>query len=183
MNNQYIEKVMVKATFVAHTQTCFHNIELHQCYSIPDKSERTRAIKESVISFLQENKTFLLPLRITILRGDSMAVVNRSGRASRPLDAQLKGKFTMNEESLYKQYKPYEVQTGLWKVNGYQSFFAGSIGITGDNGKIDRDNSDLVVVHTTDWQIIDVYVFRGLAGTQKKLDFLPDVMGYLSKMY
>ena len=98
------------------------------------------------------------------------------------MEAQLKGVFTAIEDSPYKTYAPYKVQTGLWKVEGCQSYFAGSIGVSGSNEEIDRDNADLIVVHTTDWVTLDIFIFRGLAGTQKQMDYLPDVMAYLKQL-
>ena len=180
MNNQFIVASMWRAEYVAHTHSCYHNAVLNHCFYSSDKSERNKSAKEAIKKLAEAGQYSLLPYRLTILQGDTMADVSRTGRARLPMDAQMKATFTAIEDSPYKTYAPYQVQTGLWQVLGYKSYYAGSIGVTGCSGRIDRDNSDLIVVHTTDWRRLEVYVFRGLAGTQKQLDYLPEVMDYLT---
>lgn len=183
MNNQFIERAMFRYCYIAHTDSCYHLDSVDDCFSIEDKSERNKAVKERIISLVNGGELALLPHRITLLKGESMASVNNVGRAAAsPMVAQMKGTFTSVEDSPYKAYKPYCVQTGLWKVEGYQSYFVGSLGVSGVGGRIDRDNSDLLIIHTTDWRTLEVFVFRGLAGTQKQLDYLPDVMRYLKQL-
>lgn len=182
MNNQFITKALWSAVYEAHTPNCYHNSALDQCFSILDKSERNKMVREAIMTLADEGQYSLLPYRISILRGQSMLDVSRTGRARELMDAQLKGTFTQIEDSPYKTYKPFEVQTGLWKVQGYQSYYYGTIGASGINGRIDRDNSDLIIIHTSDWRHLDIFVFRGLAGVQKQLDYLPEVMAYLKQM-
>lgn len=182
MNNQYIAKSMFGYRYIAHTNSCYHLASVDGCFNITDKSKRDRAVKDKIKKLVEAGELSLLPHRITILTGMAMAKVRNEGRAKTPMVAQLKGSFTAIEDSPYKCYKPYNVQTGLWKVDGYQSYFVGSLGTSGTNGRIERDNSDLLIVHTTDWRELDLYVFRGLAGTQKQLDYLPDVMAHLKQI-
>ena len=179
MNNQFIEKSMYRYNYIAHSKASFHLESIDSCFSIPDDSQRNKVVREMVKSLVEGGEFCLLPHRISLLRGMDMASVKNTGRALKPMDAQIKGSFTTIEDSPYKCYKPYQVQSGLWKVEGYQSYYAGSLGTSGVNGKIDQDNGDLVVVHTSNWRTLEVFVFRGLAGTQKQLDYLPEVMKYL----
>ena len=146
-----------------------------------DEKERKKAMRESVRRLAESGLEHLLPYRIGIMQGESMASVKASGRGAKPLKAQLKGRFTQAEDSVYKQYKPYEIQTGLWQVEGTQTFFYGTLGISDEHGRISRDNADLIIVVTSDWKRLDVYVFKGLAGLDKQLDCLPEVVAYLKK--
>ena len=147
-----------------------------------NETERKCAMRELVRRLAESGVEHLLPYRIGIMQGASMATIKSSGRGAKPLKAQLKGRFTQSEDSVYKQYKPYEIQTGLWQVEGTQTFFYGTLGISNEYGKISRDNADLIIVVTSDWKRLDVYVFKGLAGLDKQLDCLPEVVEYLKKI-
>lgn len=181
MNSTLIGKMLKQAVYLAHTGQSYHRAEIHNCYTIANKVERDRAVRDAIRHNVEAGNEALLPYRLQILKGDTMTPTARVGRASKPIVAQLKADFISIEESPYKIHKPYKVHTGLWRVEGYQTYYYGTIGITGGNGRIDQDNADLVIIHTQDWQRLEVYIFRGLAGTHKQLDYLPDVMGYLTQ--
>jgi len=183
MNKALLSNLLVKSTYIAHTKDCYHNAEVDSYFqSCKDELERNRAVREKILE-LNSNKQFsLLPYRISVLKGGTMRAVSSIGRCSIPADAQLKGAFTKIEESPYKVTAPYRVHTSLWRVAGSQTYFYGTIGVTGLNGQIDRDNADLIVIHTKDWLKLDVYIFKGLAGTQKQLNCLNDVMSYLNEL-
>jgi hypothetical protein len=89
----------------------------------------------------------------------------------------------MQECSPYKQHTPYKVQTGLWKVEGRQTLFYGTLGISNAEGFISRDNADLLLIRTSDWKELDIFIFKGLAGLNKQLDALPDAVKYVESKY
>lgn len=162
-----------------HTSASFYAESLEGNFELVNDGDRRKAMKEDIARLVESGESWLLPHRIGILQGTSMVSVGGSGRARRPLDAQMKGTFISVEESPYKQNKPYEVQTGLWRVPGERCLFYGSIGITGANGRIDRDNGDLIVARTSNWRRVEIFIFRGLAGVDKQLDYLPEVVGFI----
>ena len=144
-------------------------------------SERNKAMSEAVTSLVEQGDYNLLPYRISIMVGGAMTSIKPSGRGAKPLVAQLKANFTTKEVSPYKQYKPFKVQTGLWKVEGKQTLFYGTLGISNEAGVISRDNADLLIIKTSDWKILDIFIFKGLAGLNKQLDCLPDAIAYIEK--
>ena len=174
MNQNFIKSSMWRGCYVLSpfTSASYYATSLERNFELANESERRKAMKEDIAGLVKGGESWLLPHRIGILQGASMASVSGSGRARNPLDAQLKGTFTRVEESPYKQNKPFEVQTGLWRVQGERCLFYGSLGITGTSGRVDRDNGDLVVVRTSDWQRVEIFIFKGLAGVNKQLDYL-----------
>ena len=64
----------------------------------------------------------------------------------------------------------------------HQILYYGSLGITGASGRVERDNGDLLIVRTTDWKRLEVFVFRGLAGVDKQLDHLPAVVSFVKDL-
>lgn len=181
MNRQFIKSSMWVGQYVLspYTSSSYYAATLERNFDLANESERRRAMKEDIEGMVQSGEEWLLPHRLGILQGTSMASTSGSGRASKPMEAQLKASFTKAEESPYKVHKPYEVQTGLWRVEGTQSLFYGSLGITGDCGRVDRDNGDLVIVRTTDWKRLEIFIFRGLAGVDKQLDYLPEAVAFV----
>ncbi len=133
-------------------------------------------MKEDVKGLVAGGLRNLLPFRIGILQGDACRGINHSGRGCRAMDAQLKGAFTQAEISPYKQFPKYEVQTALWRVEGTRTLYYGSVGITGPNGRIDRDNGDLLILRTEDFREVNIFIFRGLAGNP---DNLQDAVEYV----
>ena len=162
-----------------YTSSSYYATSLESNFQFPDKSTRDKAMKAGVRELVEAGEKWLLPHRIGILVGDKMASVSGSGRASRRMDAQMKGAFTQAETSPYKVNKPFQVQTGLWRCEGERTLFYGSMGISGASGKVEQDNGDLILVRTSDWKRVEVFIFRGLAGTQKQLDFLPEVVEFV----
>ena len=162
-----------------YTSSSYYASTLERNFELSNESERRRAMKEDIAGLVLSGEEWLLPHRLGILQGASMASTSCSGRATKPMEAQLKAAFTRVEESPYKVSKPYEVQTGLWRVEGTQSLYYGSLGISGTNGRIERDNGDLLIIRTTDWKRLEVFIFRGLAGVDKQLDYLPEVVAFV----
>ena len=172
---------MWRANYVLspYTSASYYAESLEGNFQLSDRSEREKAMRKSVQEEVESSGEWLLPHRINILRGEAMASTKSSGRARNRFDAQLKASFTKIEISPYKQYKPYEVQTGLRKYEGTQSYYYGSLGVSGINGKVERDNGDLLVIRTSDWNRLEIFVFKGLAGRDKQLDYLPEVMSFV----
>ena len=162
-----------------YTNASYYATSLERNFELSNESARRKAMKEDISGLVKGGEEWLLPHRVGILKGASMASVSGSGRAKKPLDAQLKGSFTKVEDSPYKLNKPYEVQTGLWRVEGERCLYYGSLGITGINGKVERDNGDLIIIRTSDWQRVEIFIFKGLAGVNKQLDYLPEVVAFV----
>ena len=181
MNRQFIASSMWRGQYVCspYTSSSYYASSLERNFELANDTERRRAIKEEVAGLVESGEEWLLPHRLGILQGDSMASTSGSGRARKPMEAQLKASFTKVEKSPYKVNKPFEVQTGLWKVDGTQVLFYGSLGITGASGRVERDNGDLLIIRTTDWKRLEIFIFRGLAGVDKQLDYLPEVVSFL----
>lgn len=181
MNTRFIESSMWRGNYVLSpfTSASYYAESLEGNFQLVEDSERRKAMKESIRELVASGEVWLLPHRIGVLVGDKMASVSGSGRASRRMDAQMKGAFTQAETSPYKVNKPFQVQTGLWRVSGERSLYYGSIGVSGVTGRVEEDNGDLVLVRTTDWRRLEVFIFKGLAGTQKQLDFLPEVVEFV----
>ena len=181
MNNQYLQASLWRGVYFRSpfTQASFYAECLSRNFEICAKSEREKAMKEDVKGLVSGGAMQLLPYRIGILQGDACRNINQSGRGCRAMDAQLKGAFTQAEISPYKQFPKYEVQTALWRVEGSRTLFYGSVGITGPNGRIDKDNGDLLILRTEDFDRVEIFIFKGLAGTQKQLDYLPDAVEFV----
>lgn len=154
----------------------YYSSKVEDVLKISSDRERKQAMHDAVRGLVESGDVNLLPYRVGIIQGCAMASVKASGRGLKPMVAQLKAKFTQQETSPYKQHKPYLLQTGLWQVEGTQSYYYGTLGINDVSGKINRDNSDLIIVRTSDWMDLEVFVFRGLAGVDKQLDCLPEVL-------
>ncbi len=184
MNRQFIASSMWRGQYVIcpYTSSSYYASTLERNFELSNDTERRKAIWADIVELVQSGEVWLLPHRLGILQGDTMSSTTGSGRATKPMAAQLKASFTKVEDSPYKVNKPYEVQTGLWKVDGSQILYYGSLGITGASGRVERDNGDLLIVRTTDWKRLEVFVFRGLAGVDKQLDHLPAVVSFVKDL-
>ncbi|MCR4864879.1 MAG: hypothetical protein K5850_06965 [Bacteroidales bacterium] len=181
MNKSFLEANMWRGEYVIspYTSSSFYATSLEGIFELVNDSERRKAVKGAVEGLVMSGEVWLLPHRLGILQGDSMASTSGSGRARTPMIAQLKASFTKAERSPYKVNKPYEVQTGIWKVEGSQSLYYGSLGISGASGRVERDNGDLLIIRTTDWKRLEIFIFRGLAGWDKQLDYLPSIVSFV----
>lgn len=181
MNNQYLQASLWQATYIRspYTTASYYAECLSRNFEEWDKRARDRAMKADVKGLVAGGARHLLPYRIGILQGDACREINHSGRGKKPMDAQLKGAFTQAEISEYKQFPKYEVQTALWLVEGSRTLYYGSVGITGPKGKVDRDNGDLLLLRTEDFDRVEIFIFKGLAGHQKQLDFLGDAVEFV----
>lgn len=181
----FIKQAMWHKDYVLapNTSASYYSVDVEMALYFQDEKMRRKQIRQAVLQAVMKNgNEHLLPYRLSILQGDSKVSVSNICRAVKPMDAQLKASFTSAEESPYKQHKPYDVQTGLWQLEGKQMYYYGTLGISNKAGKIDKDNADLIVVKTSDWKRVSVYVFKGLAGTNKQLEHLPEVIAYLDSI-
>lgn len=121
----------------------------------------------------------LLPKTISIIRIEDASKVSCTGRGMLPRVGQMKSYFTKAEASPYKQYKPFKVQTAIWPAEPYRTLFYGTIGLTGSNGRIGRDNGDLIVFYTADWKQVQVFVFIGLAEAGRLAGNLAEALDFL----
>lgn len=181
MNNQYLMASLWSDVYLRspYTQASYYAECLSRNFEDWDKKSRDRAMKADVKGLVAGGARHLLPYRVGVLQGDACREINHSGRGCRAMDAQLKGAFTQAEISPYKQFPKYEVQTALWRVEGSQTLYYGSVGITGPKGKIDRDNGDLLILRTEDFDRLEIFIFKGLAGKQKQLDYLQDAVEFV----
>lgn len=190
MNNQGMIRLIVKENvwqghyiLSPYASSSFLSSKVSEVLQCEIEKDRNKAMRDSIKRLVEQGDENLLPYRISIMRGEAMTSVKATGRGAKPLVAQLKTQFTTNECSPYKQHKPYKVQTGLWQVDGKQTMFYGTLGISNAEGVISRDNADLLIIKTSDWKTLDVFVFKGLAGLNKQLDSLPNVVSYVECMY
>lgn len=181
MNKQFIASSMWRGQYVVspYTSSSYYASTLERNFELSNNSERRKVMSMDIAGLVESGEEWLLPHRIGLLQGDSMTHTSGCGRATNPMVAQLKANFTKIEESPYKVNKPFEVQTGLWKVDGTQVLYYGSLGITGVSGRVERDNGDLVIIRTNDWKRVEIFIFRGLAGVSKQLDYLPEVVDFV----
>lgn len=120
-----------------------------------------------------------LPKTLSIFRGGNNVKCAKKGRNLQNVEAQLKGTFSKKEESHLKQFAPYRVNTQIWEIENYPMFIGyGSIGITGENGRITKesDTGDLIILYSKDynWDKIEIFYFKGM------LPYLEDVAEYIS---
>lgn len=130
-------------------------------------------------SFYYKSGTKMLPNRLSVLIGNDCTPVSRSGRGLLPKVGQIKGQFSKSEDSVYKQYKPYFVNTSIWNVPGLQRYFYCTIGITDQSGRIKDDCGDLAVIFTNDWKQIEIHIFKGLAMKTHLPEYLQQAVSFL----
>ncbi len=141
----------------------------------------TYTLKEGrTTSYIDTSGWGPLPKLISFCIGVEVSHVARTGRGLLPKVGQMKAQFTKGEESPYKQYPPYKVQTSIWRVANTRSYYYGTLGVSNRAGKIGRDNGDMMILHTTDWRRVDAYIFVGLAADKERLPKnLADAVAYL----
>jgi hypothetical protein len=134
----------------------------------------------TIASFYWVEGDIILPNRLSITK-DQVARVERADRnILHPVAGQLLGKFRKKEISPLKSQAPYMCHTQIWKHPDFSDFVGyGSIGISNECGKIDRDSDtqDLVVLDHDDgeWDKIRINYFPSMI---LRLD---EVLAYLSK--
>lgn len=183
MNAELIYKTIVKSIYIAHTESSYHHEALDDVFQqYPnDCPERKPVLKQKKAECVANGVTSLLPMITSFLRGDKAPAISNTGRGSKAKFGKLSGQFSTPEVSPYKQNKPWRMQTSLWEIDDYPTWYYGTIGITGANGKIDRDNADLVILHTTDWKRVEVYILKGMAGASNQVEVLLEVMDCLTR--
>jgi len=130
-------------------------------------------------SFIDEGGRGPLPRLVSISVGQDLSQIASKGRGLLPKVGQMKAAFTRAEASPYKQHKPYKVQTAIWRVEGTQTYYYGSLGITDARGHITKDNGDMVIFQTADWKRVRVFVFAGLADPSRLPQNLADAVRYI----
>lgn len=140
----------------------------------------TYQLKEGTkTSYIDASAQGPLPRLVSISVGVELSHVVRTGRGALPKVGQMKATFTRAEASPYKRYKPYKVQTSIWRVQGTCSYYYGSLGISNARGKIVGDNGDMLVLYTADWKRVEVYIFAGLAEPMRLPQHLAEAVDYL----
>ena len=131
-------------------------------------------------SYYRKGGVRLLPQRMSI-SPQSMTNVQRKGRNLQKIAGQCVANFKKDEESPLKICKPYTLRTQIWLQENFLEFVGyGTIGITGENGRI-YDTGDLVVFYAEDenWNVIRIFIFCGMGIDPDKRD---EAMRYASKM-
>lgn len=95
---------------------------------------------------------------------------SKSGRGAKPRIGVLKAKFRAFEESPYKQFKPYQVSTSIWAIDGLGCWYYGTPAVSQSDGNAGKDNGDLLMIHTRDWDTLEVYIFKGMGDIQGRFD-------------
>ena len=177
MNAEYLQKMTWKAHYLlkAGTGASYYRADFVSLQEIDDAKERKLEVSRKIGQILRSGEEMLLPIRLSIVQGNSLPV-NHSGRGTRNRMAQLKGAFTQPEQSPYKQYSPYHINTSVWQVEGFKCLFYGTIGISFPTGI--ADNGDLVIFKTSDWIDITIYIFKGLAKPNEEAN-LEDAVNYV----
>ena len=122
-----------------------------------------------------------LPRLVSFIIGVEVSRVARTGRGLLQKVGQMKAQFTKAEQSPYKQYPPFKVQTSIWRVENTRSLYYGTLGVSGRTGTIARDNGDMIVFYTTDWQRVEVFIFAGLADKMRLPQNLADAVAYIKE--
>lgn len=144
-----------------------------------DKALKAEARALKVAEY-QGAKGMLLPFKIYFIFGNSSAPVSNTGRGAQKREAQLKANFAKYEVSPYKIAKPYKVCTSIWQVKGRKCIFYGTIGITPSEGLKPADNGDLVIFYTSDWEEVQIFIFKGLCKPNGIAD-LEDAVKYVDE--
>ncbi len=143
----------------------------HASYTLKDNT---------TTSYLDTSGWGPLPKLISFFDENTISHVARTGRGLLPKVKQMKAYYTKPEQSPYKQFPPYKVHTSIWRVANTRSYYYGTLGISNKAGKISRDNGDMIILHTTDWRRVEVYIFEGLAADKERLPKnLADAVAYL----
>ena len=107
----------------------------------------------------------LLPKRMSISKSDMTNVAKVGRNRTNKSVGQLVGRFTKEEESLYKKCEPYVVRTQIFESGGFPSILGyGTIGITNAQKNV-RDNGDLIVLQAEDeeWKVVVMTIVKGIA--------------------
>ena len=122
----------------------------------------------------------ILPNRLSISRSQMSSVQRKGRNMIHPVAGQLLGSFKVTEESPLKQYKPYSVRTQIWQVPLYPKFIGyGTIGISGESGKVEGDTGDLIILYSSDhWANITTFYFAGMGN----ISDMEQVMKYLNPL-
>lgn len=176
INSNFIEKMMWHGSYILDGST---DGTYNACYLSEESLMLKKQTKERKLAIQKEYQAYimesgnppLMPCTISITQLD----VSKSGRGLKPRLGVLKAKFRECELSPYKQHRPYQVSTSIWKLEGTPCLFYGLPAITQENSKAGKDIGDLLIIHTTDWKKLEVYVFKGL-GT---MEYQSDVINYI----
>lgn len=164
MYKEFLRRMMWEAHYIQKpgTSTSFLWAPFATAEALEDRKAKAEAVAELIQRNRCEGFQMLLPFRISFTDPSAAKVAN-TGRGTRKIEKLLKASFTRCEESPYKIAKPYKVSTSIWQVEGTKCFFFGTLGITMAEGTSPTDNGDLMIVYTSDWKEVDIFLFKGLA--------------------
>ncbi|NEW80973.1 MAG: hypothetical protein GZ094_01200 [Mariniphaga sp.] len=121
---------------------------------------------ERSTSYYWYSGTRILADRLSISREEMTDTAHKGRNLQHKVIGQILGAFKKCESSPLKQFKPFQMRTNIWQMPSFPSFIGyGTIGISNNMGKIDRDSDigDLVVLQKTgsDWKEIKIDYFPG----------------------
>lgn len=177
LNSDLIERLMWKDTYYLDESTSGTYNAGYLSDAVLSLRKNTSERKQGIAREYQEKvrnsgEVPLLPLTISIVKE---LPVSKSGRGLKPSAGTLSAKFKACEQSPYKQHKPYQVRTSLWELAPL--FYYGTPAISQEDGRVGKDNGDLLIIRTSDWRKLDVYVFKGLGA----VEYMNDVLEYLQR--
>lgn len=160
---------MWKCTYLKQVGTTGYNADFlsAEVLGMKERSkEKMCAMAEEYQRHKQVAGVQLLPstLYLTELK------TNKSGRGAIPSISSLSAHFRTFEDSPYKHFKPYQVRTKIWAIDGLGCWYYGTPAISQSDGTIGKDNGDLLMIHTRDWNTLEVYIFKGMGDIQGRFD-------------
>lgn len=136
---------------------------------------------DTTSSFYHKEGSKILPNRLSITNGEVNDVARKGRNAGKEVTGQILGQFKRDEESPFKQFKPYTIRTQLWQHPDFPSLEYGTLGISNVEGKITResDKGDLIVIYRNNTDEIEMWIFPSMG---KNPDNFMAAMKYVSKI-
>lgn len=120
---------------------------------------------DTACSYYRQSGSNILPRRLSISLGSEVTRVQRKGRnLQHRVAGQMVGKYVVSEVSPLKQHHPFNIRTQIWELPSHPTFLGyGTLGITGESGRVDGDTGDLVVFYSTDnYKNVVVFYLAGM---------------------
>lgn len=125
--------------------------------------------------YLKEGERNILPERISYSNAGIRNIQNKGRALTEKRIGQVTATFINDENSFYKQYKPFRLISSVWEAHTYPLFQGyGDIGTSNKEGRIESCN-DLFVICKPHNDILEIHLFRSL------LDYKEEALGYLDR--
>lgn len=180
MNKEFLMNVMWHAKYLQkpHT-TSYVNEHFFDLCNLKGNDKRDQTTQR-IAELKSKGEKVLLPITITLADDTQLctAKIAQTGRGMLKRTRQMKSSFTIPEESIYKREKPYKVCTSVWHVTGRSSYYYGDVAINFFKDSKPKPTHDLMIFKTDDWEMVDVYVFRGMDVPNDEAN-LDDIVAFL----